>query len=331
MIDLSKVNTKIAHQTSLGQYYCGDSIELLRQYLGESLRSKIQLIFTSPPFPLNNKKSYGNPTGEEYQRWFSGLAPLFADLLTPDGSIVIELGNSWVSGRPIQSLLHLEAFLSFVKHPDAGLRLCQQFVCYNPARLPSPAQWVTINRIRVTDSFTHIWWMAKSDFPKADNRKVLRPYSRSMKQLLQRKAYNNGNRPSEHNISPNGFLRDNGGSISHNFFELEPMREDQESRLPNAFKFPNTASNDFFLCTCRKRGIKPHPARMPEGLAAFFIEFLTDPGDLVLDPFAGSNTTGFVAECLNRRWIAIDIQEEYARQSKIRFEDPILSQREKSL
>jgi site-specific DNA-methyltransferase (cytosine-N4-specific) len=256
---------------------------------------------------------------------------LFADLLTPDGSIVIELGNSWVPGRPIQSLLHLEALLGFVKHPKAQLRLCQQFVCYNPSRLPSPAQWVTIKRIRVTDSFTHIWWMATSDFPKADNRRVLRPYSQSMKKLLQRGAYNAGKRPSEHNISPDGFLKDHGGSIAQNFFELKPMKENQESRLPNAFKFPNTNSNDFFLRTCRERGIKPHPARMPEGLAAFFIEFLTDPEDLVLDPLAGSNTIGFVAECLNRRWIAIDIREEYTEQSKIRFEDPILSQREKSL
>ncbi len=302
-------------------------MELLQGHLGEELRGRVQLVLTSPPFPLNNKKSYGNLTGDEYRRWFSELAPLFADLLTPDGSIVIELGNSWVPGRPIQSLLHIEALLDFVKHPKAQLHLCQQFVCYNPARLPSPAQWVTIERIRVTDSFTHIWWMAKSDFPKADNRKVLRPYSRSMKKLLQLQKYNAGKRPSEHSISPKGFLTDHGGSIARNFFELEPMKENQEPRLPNAFKFSNTNSNDFFLRTCRERGIKPHPARMPEGLAAFFIEFLTDPGDLVLDPFAGSNTTGFVAECLNRRWIAIEIKEEYAEQSKIRFEDPVLLQR----
>jgi len=318
------MDAKVLHQTNLGQYYCGDSVELLQGHLGDSLRGEVQLILTSPPFPLNKKKSYGNLTGEEYRRWFSDLAPVFADLLKEDGSIVIEMGNAWVSGRPVQSLLHLEALLEFVNHPDANLRLCQQFVCYNPARLPSPAQWVTVKRIRLTDSFTHIWWRAKNDFPKADNRKVLRPYSQIMRELLRRQAYNAGRRPSEHNISANGFLTDHGGSIAQNFFELEPMDGEEEPRLPNAFKFSNTKSADFFLRTCRERGIKPHPARMPEGLAAFFIEFLTDPGDLVLDPFAGSNTTGFVAECLNRRWVAIDTKEEYAEQSKIRFEDPIL-------
>src|SRR5262249_15186534 len=126
-------------------------------------------------------------------------------LLSDDGSIVIEVGNSWVPGRPVQSLLHLESLIGFVNNPQANLRLCQQFICYNPSRLPSPAQWVTVERIRLTDSYTHIWWMAKSDFPKANNRKVLRPYGSEMKALLKRRSYNSGNRPSEHRISENGF------------------------------------------------------------------------------------------------------------------------------
>ena len=234
------------------------------------------------------------------------------------------MGNSWVSGRPVQSLLHLESLIEFVKHPDANLRLCQQFVAYNPSRLPSPAEWVTVQRIRTTDSYTHVWWMAKTDFPKADNSKVLRPYSNSMKQLLRKQQYNSGVRPSEHVLSEEGFLTDHGGSIAHNFFELEPMNSKREVRLPNAFSLSNTDANSFFIRTCRERNITPHPARMPLGLAAFFIQLLTDPDDLVLDPFAGSNTTGFTAELLNRRWISTEIKPDYAKQSKIRFEDEIL-------
>jgi site-specific DNA-methyltransferase (cytosine-N4-specific) len=114
----------------------------------------VNLILTSPPFPLNNKKSYGNLEGKEYKKWFTGLAEIFAYLLTPDGSIVIEMGNSWLNGRPVQSLLHLESLMGFVKNRRADFRLCQQFICYNPSRLPGPAQWVTVNRIRTTDSFT---------------------------------------------------------------------------------------------------------------------------------------------------------------------------------
>jgi site-specific DNA-methyltransferase (cytosine-N4-specific) len=317
----------ILHRTKLGRYYRANTGDWLHSRAGKKLRGQVQLVLTSPPFPLNEKKTYGNLTGDSYKEWFVGLAQLFADVLTDDGSIVIEMGNSWESGRPVQSLLHLESLIDFVNHPDAGLRLCQQFICYNPARLPSPAQWVTVHRIRTTDSFTHIWWMAKTDYPKADNSKVLRPYSKSMQNLLERQRFNNGHRPSGHRISEDGFLIDHNGSIAQNVLELEPIDDTREVRLPfpvNAFTISNTTSTDFFQNTCRERGITPHPARMPSGLAAFFIQFLTDPGDLVLDPFAGSNTTGFVAERLDRRWVAIDIQEEYAVQSKIRFEDPIL-------
>jgi DNA modification methylase len=317
---------KIVHQTQLGRYCIGDSENLLQSEIGKEIHGKVQLIITSPPFPLNNKKSYGNLEGEEYKRWFANLAPVFSELLTPDGSIVIELGNAWEPKRPIQSLLPLESLMEFVKYPSGNLRLCQQFICYNPTRLPSPAQWVTINRIRTTDSYTNIWWMAKSDYPKADSSKVLRPYSKSMKSLLKRQKYNSGKRPSQHHISHISFLKNNGGSISHNFLELDQMDKNREIRLPNAFSFPNTQSNDFYLKKCRFRNITPHPARMPEGLAAFFIQFLTDPDDLILDPFGGSNTSGYVAECLNRRWLSIDINENFIEQAKIRFEDPIIQE-----
>lgn len=315
---------KAHHKTDLGTYYIGDANELLQSDLGNKLIGKVQLLLTSPPFPLNNKKSYGNLRGERYKEWFIGLAKIFADLLTEDGSIVIEMGNAWMPGRPIQSLLHLESLMGFLKNPDTDLRLCQQFICYNPSRLPSPAQWVTVNRIRTTDSYTQIWWMSKTDFPKADNRRVLRPYSKEMKELLSNESYNAGKRPSEHHISKDSFLNNHHGSIMPNLFEIEPMDKKREVRLPNAFSISNTQSNDFFMRKCRERKIVPHPARMPKGLAAFFIEFLTDPGDLILDPFAGSNTTGFVAELLHRKWVSIEIKEEYALQSLIRFEDPIL-------
>jgi site-specific DNA-methyltransferase (cytosine-N4-specific) len=220
--------------------------------------------------------------------------------------------------------------MAFLRHKKAGFRLCQEFICYNPSRLPSPAAWVTTKRIRTVDSYTRIWWMAKMDYPKANNMRVLRPYSEAMKSLLVRQAFNAGKRPSEHNISENGFLKDCGGSIAHNFFELDPLDPKREHRLPNAFSFSNTSSNDFFSRVCKEKQIVPHPARMPMGLAAFFVQFLTERGDYVLDPFAGSNTTGFAAQRLGRKWHAIDASVEYARQAKIRFQDPKLRMRMKS-
>lgn len=304
----------------------GNSIELLQNESEfAKLKRKVNLIVTSPPFPLNNKKQYGNEKGEEYKEWFIKLAPIFSDLLTDDGSLVIEIGNAWEPERPVQSLLHLECLLGMVKHPDANLRLIQEFICYNPSKLPSPAQWVTVNRLRTVDSYTHVWWIAKSDFPKADNRNVLRPYSKSMKQLLKRQSYNAGKRPSEHQISEKGFLKDHGGSIAHNFFEMEALDEKREVRLPHSvLSFSNTNSNDYFLTTCREKGITPHPARMSGGLVNFFIQFLTDEGDLVLDPFSGSNTTGYCAEKLNRKWVSFEVKEDYIEQARVRFSDPSL-------
>lgn len=312
------------YKTSKGKAFWGDFVQLFNKRLKRYYRNKFQLIITSPPFPLNNKKQYGNLEGEKYLQWLGLFGPIFTDLLKEDGSLVIELGNAWEKGRPVQSLLPLQALMEIIKSSGEKLRLIQEFIVYNPSRLPTPAQWVTVDRIRVVDSYTRIWWIAKSDFPKADNRKVLRPYSRQMKELLSRKKYNAGKRPSGHMIRKKTFLKNNNGSIPPNFLELEPI-EGNGVRLPhNVLKFANTSSNDFFLKKCREIGVKPHPARMHPGVVAFFIEFLTDEGDLVLDPFAGSNTTGYVAEMLNRRWISCEIKEDYVKQSKIRFEDPAL-------
>lgn len=314
------------YSSTLGRLIQGDSIELLSGELKNDLKGKVNLIITSPPFPLNNKKKYGNEKGEEYLNWFRRLAPIFSDLLTDDGSLIIEIGNAWEQQRPVQSLLHLECLFGLVKQPDANLRLIQEFICYNPSKLPSPAQWVTVNRFRTVDSYTHVWWIAKSDFPKADNSKVLRPYSKSMEKLLQRQSYNAGKRPSEHNISEKGFLKDNGGSIAHNLFEMEKLDQEREVRLPHSvLSFSNTNSNDFFLLKCRENNITPHPARMSGGLVNFFIQFLSNEGDLILDPFSGSNTTGYCAEKLKRKWISFELQQEYINQAILRFQNPELN------
>lgn len=316
----------LLYQTKLGKLLVGDSLEIAKGYLSRYYKNKFQLIVTSPPFPLNAKKRYGNLTGKNYLDWFISLAPIFDDLLTDDGSLVIEIGNAWEEGRPIQSLLHLECLFGMVNNQNSKLRLIQEFISYNPSRLPSPAQWVTVNRLRTVDSYTHVWWMSKTDYPKADNSKVLRPYSKSMQRLLKTKKFNSGKRPSEHDISDKAFAKNNGGSIAHNLFEIDQIDQNRDVRLPHSvLSFSNTNSNDYFLRKCREKKITPHPARMHGGLVSFFTEFLTDKGDLILDPFSGSNTTGYIAEKLQRRWISTEINENYANDSIIRFEDPELN------
>ncbi len=279
-----------------------------------SENGKARLLFTSPPFPLKRKKRYGNLAGEEYVTWLENLAETFSSVVAEDGSIVIEMGNAWEPGRPIQSLLPMKALLRFVENKKANLRLCQEFVCYNPARLPSPAQWVTIDRIRVKDAYTRLWWMAKQDRPTADNRQILKKYSASMQELLKRKTYNAGARPSEHVVSDTGFLKNNKGAIPPNVFQ------ESDELLPASFlEYSNTGSVEHYQTFCRNNKITSHPARMPLKLADFFIRFLTKPGDLVIDPFAGSNTVGYSAEALGRRWLSVEANPLYAAASISRF------------
>ena len=305
-----------AYETGLGSMFVGDAEDLLSDRQFAKLKGQVQLILTSPPFPLNRKKRYGNLSGEDYLSWLERLAPLFASYLAPNGSIVMEIGNVWEPGRPTMSTLPLRALLAFQE--GAGLHLCQEFVCYNPARLPSPAQWVTVERIRVKDAFTRAWWMSPNERPKASNTKILKEYSASMRKLLEKGTYNAGVRPSEHHIGEASFLKNNGGAIPPNV--LVPSPQDDLEFAANLMPLANTSSNDAYQDYCRKNGITPHPARMQERLAEFFVRFLTDEGDLIMDPFAGSNTSGAVAERLNRNWVSIEINEDYARDSQVRFQ-----------
>ncbi|OFX00502.1 MAG: hypothetical protein A3E78_09675 [Alphaproteobacteria bacterium RIFCSPHIGHO2_12_FULL_63_12] len=278
------------------------------------LEGKVNLLLTSPPFPLVRKKRYGNLTGEEYLAWLEELAPRLAKLLAEDGSIVIEIGNAWEAGRPEMSTLPLEALLTFKK--AANLHLCQHLICHNPARLPGPAAWVTVKRVRLKDSYTHVWWLSKTADPKADNRRVLLPYGKDMKALLRTKQYNAGRRPSGHVISDTGFLKNNGGSIAPNVIDLEAAQHVPSSLL----KFSNTAWDARYRAYCKKHRLEAHPARMQTTLAAFFMQFLTDDNDLVFDPFGGSNTTGAVAEEMGRRWVVVESSVDYAEGSRGRFE-----------
>lgn len=289
-MDLEPVYT-----TGLGAAYCGDSLEVLPQIATQS----VDLVMTSPPYGLHFKKEYGNVDQEEYVHWFLPFAREIKRVLKPDGSFVLNLGGSWTPGAPTRSLYPFRLVIALCD--QVGLNLAQEFFWYNPAKMPAPAEWVNVRRIRVKDSVEYIFWLCPSKFPKADNTKVLQKYSDDMKRLVRR-GVSATKRPSGHNITVK-FGRDRGGSIPSNLIQCG-----------------NTESNSAYIEACRRLGRKVHPARFPAEIPRFFIEFLTDPGDFVLDPFAGSNTTGAVAESLERRWIAIDTNRDYVEDSKVRFE-----------
>jgi site-specific DNA-methyltransferase (cytosine-N4-specific) len=281
-----------AYTTRRGRAFQGDALETLRALPSDS----VSLVMTSPPFALRRQKAYGNVEAGAYVDWFWPFAVEIHRLLQSDGSFVMDLGGAWNRGSGTRSLFPYQLILRL----GQLFFLAQDFYWYNPSRLPTPAEWVTIRRTRVKDAVNTLWWLSKTEEPQADNRRVLKPYSRSMRRLLK-DGYQPALRPSQHEIGPH-FRKDNGGAIP-----------------PNLLIVPNTRSYDEYIFKCRAAGLPVHPARYPPELPDFFIRFLTGPGQLVLDPFAGSNVTGQVAEALDRTWISIELNADYVAGSRLRF------------
>lgn len=293
------------YQTEWGGAVLGDSLRVLESLPEDS----VDLVVTSPPYALHFKKEYGNADQSEYIDWLLPFAREIRRVLKNTGSFVLNVGGAWTPGKPTRSIYTYKLLIALVE--EIGFELAQEFFWYNPAKMPVPAEWVTVRRIRVKDSVEFVWWFGKTADPKATNRAVLRPYSKDMLRLKQR-GIKPTKRPGGHVINEGFAKGDQGGSIPPNVID-----EDTPTDL---LKFGNNAANDAYTKRCKEAGIKIHPARFPAVLPEFFIKMLTDPEDIVIDPFAGSNTTGMVAEALGRRWISVDLDETYLEASKFRFD-----------
>ncbi|MGV8093158.1 MAG: DNA-methyltransferase [Mangrovibacterium sp.] len=290
-------NHNYLYKTKKGKAIVGDSLELMKLIPDNS----INLVMTSPPFALSRPKSYGNKDQAEYIDWILEFTKEVKRIITEDGSFVIDLGGAYQKGSPVRSLYNFRLLIRMCD--EQGWNLAEEFFWYNPAKLPSPIEWVNKRKIRAKDSVNTVWWLSKSDFPKADVRKVLTEYSERMKKLIKDSAkyYTPKMRPSGHDIS-DSFGNDNGGAIPSNLLQI-----------------PNTESNSQYLRYCKELKLQGHPARFPSKLPEFFIKFLTDEKDTVLDIFAGSNTTGWTAEQLDRKWLAFESDHQYLAASVFRF------------
>ncbi|MBW4437694.1 MAG: site-specific DNA-methyltransferase [Pleurocapsa minor GSE-CHR-MK-17-07R] len=293
----SEVN--VFYKTHTGEMILGDSSQVLLQREENS----VDLIVTSPPFGLVRKKEYGNVHADEYCDWFRPFATQFHRVLKDTGSLVIDIGGAWNEGLPTRHLYHFKLLIMLCE--EFGFHLAQEFYWWNPSKLPTPAEWVTVRRIRVKDAVNTVWWLSKTPWPKASNRRVLQPYSDSMRQLLAT-GYKAKRRPSGHDISDK-FSQDNGAAIP-----------------PNLIGVPNTESNSQYIRYCQDKKLPVHPARFPAELPEYFVRMLTDVGDMVIDPFGGSCITGEICERLQRKWACIELSQEYLEGALGRFQSPIL-------
>lgn len=299
------VPQKPLYKTDLGIAVLGDSLEVLRSMPDSS----VNLVMTSPPYALHFKKEYGNADKADYIEWLLPFAREILRVLKDDGSFVLNIGGSYNAGTPTRSIYHYKLIVALVE--QVRFHLAQELFWYNPAKMPMPAEWVTVRRVRVKDSVEFVWWLSKTPHPKASNLNVLKPYSKDMIRLNERKLRETV-RPSGHVIRQGFSDIGAGGSIPSNVVEEAPS---------DMLKFGNNSANDRYTTKCKEAGIKIHPARFPTALPEFFVRLLTEKNDLIVDPFAGSNTTGMVAEQLGRKWIGIEANEEYLRASRFRFDD----------
>lgn len=293
------VDYMLIYKTSLGEALCGDSLELINQLDDNS----VDLVMTSPPFALLRQKSYGNESQETYVNWLAQFAELMLPKLKDTGSFVLDLGASYNKGEPTYSLYQFRVLLKFCD--DLGYKLAQPFYWHNTSALPAPLEWVNKRKVRCKNSVNTVWWFSKTANPKANVRNVLVPYSDRMKKLLEKPEdfYKEGAvRPSGHTMSGSAWTNNNGGAIP-----------------PNLLQISNSESNSQYLRCCKQAGIKGHPARFPVALPEFFIKFLTDENDLVIDIFGGSGTTGYAAETMGRKWKTFELSREYVAASSFRF------------
>lgn len=291
----------IGYETNFGQCICGDSLNLM----GQLEDASINLVITSPPFALQRKKAYGNEEQETYVDWLCEFGELVYKKLRDDGSFVIDIGGAYEKGEPSYSLYQFKTLIKLCD--EIGFKLAQPFYWHNSSALPAPIEWVNKRKLRAKTSVNTIWWLCKNPRQcKANVTKVLMPYSSRMQRLINNPDdYIKGNsveRPSGHVLKKSSWSKDNGGAIPSNMLQ-----------------FPNSESNSQYLRYCKSLKIKGHPARFPMALPEFFVKFLTDEGDLVVDIFGGSNTTGITAEKLLRKWKSFELSKEYVANSVFRF------------
>jgi len=282
----------VIYETASGQMLWAEA----ETAIGVLDSDSVQLLFTSPPYPLIKPRKYGNRQGDDYLQW---LCRFFTDarrVLNPEGSLVINLMDMQSApGLPTLSLYKEKLLIHLVE--NAGYHLCQNFYWHNPVKMAT-GQWVTVKRERITPSVENLFWLSRSPRPRTYQRNVLTPYGPRMLGYLAAGGVRTRPRPSGQGGSRVSYSADNGGAIPRNLLIAA-----------------NSSSSGPYHRFCRSQGLPLHPASMPKEIVDFCLKFLTAEGDLVFDPFAGRNTTGAEAEKLRRRWVSSEKSLSYIRGS----------------
>jgi len=282
----------LGFSTDLGVAVWGAAEDVFRD-----LEVPITLCFTSPPYPLQRARAYGNVDSRAIVDFLcQTLAPVI-DKLAVDGSLVLNVSNDIFESRSPARSTYVER-LVLALEDEFGLHLMDRLIWHNSAKPPAPVQWASKERQQLCVAYEPILWVAKDPLQvKSDNRGVLEPHTRRQKRLMQQggekrtASYGDG----AYRIRPGSFGNLTDGRIPRNV-----IRQGHRCRWSDQYR-KETA----------KLGLPLHAAGMPYALPEFMIRFCTEEGDVVADPFAGRCMTGRAAETLGRQWVCSELMLEY--------------------
>jgi len=260
----------------------GDSAEVLKTLPDNS----IDLIVTSPPYADQRKSTYGGISPDKYVEWFLPISEQLLRVLKPSGTFVLNIKEKVVDGE--RSTYVMELILAMRKQ---GWLWTEEFIWHK--KNSYPGKWP--NRFR--DAWERLLQFNKSKKFAMYQEEVMVPMGDWAKSRLK-------------NLSDTDKRRDNS-KVGSGFGKNISNWIDREKAYPTNVLHLATECNN-----------KKHSAAFPEELPEWFIKLFTKEGDMVLDPFAGSGTTLFVAERMGRNAIGIEIIEEYYKMIKNQLEEP---------
>ena len=272
-----------------------------------AIDSPIHLVVTSPPYPLAKPRAYGNPNCAEYVDWVCRMLEPIVKNLVPGGSICLNISNDiFEPGSPARSLYRERLVLAL--HDRLGLWKMDELIWENKSKAPGPVRWASLERTQLNVVWEPVYWFTNDPHNvRSNNRRVLQEHTQRHIDF----------------IKSGGEQRD--AVFSDGAYGIKAGRFSNETpgRIPrNILSFGHRcAAQTAYKKAAKAMGLPAHGAPFPMKLANFLIEFMSEPGDLVVDPFGGSFTTAHAAERLGRRWLSTDCMVEYVLGSATRFVD----------
>lgn len=292
----------LAFSTRLGIGVWGDCTDVVG-----GLETDITLVLTSPPYPLAKTRAYGNVREGEYVDWLCATLEGVIAKLAPGGSLMLVLGNDiFQPGSPARSLY--KERLTLALNDRFSLSKMDSLIWFNNSKPPGPVQWASLNRSQLNTAYESVLWFTNDPSQvRSDNRRVLQPHRERQTRLMAAGGEQRNERHSDgaYSLRPGrSYARQTAGRIPKNVLPFGHQCADQKA----------------YKIAAKALGLPVHGAPMPVSLCRFLIEFMTERGDLVMDPMAGSMSVAKAAELAGRRWLACEQYGEYVLGGSTRFE-----------